>query len=521
MKTKNKQKNPHTVEWRQSKYIGICGFGMRDYRQKSSGPSYFVIFLLVFVALVIFYGFISIFQKPCDCSKAVAEALEKDGVQESGYEEELNLKREDIKELQSTVNLLQEKLERERWKVKKLKRKVRTKKEQQASKHEIKLSEHANEIVDDETSVFDVSWNGDNWKDDVYIQTMGEQENRWPFQYFEDDYGHLLPIVSVSGFFRTAQEKDLFYEYLRHGVKMIGITAYKTFPRKINHVSEDQFHLSDDFEYTRQIQHWFSCFKNNTISRYGFTDAHNLIDMSESDFYDVEDVSDETNEKVYDFVYVCLKDPGDPPCDPTGWNAINRNFKLAQQAFPMMFHEMNLTGLIIGRTECGLEQLYGKNVEVVEWLNWNELQAKMRKTRFLFLPNILDASPRVISECLIKGVPVVMNKNILCGTKYVNEKTGVLFSDVSDLKQSIELLQKRLRDGVIDTKSYWAENFSMDKSGKRLRDHLYSWFPEIMKNTHYAKFANWSGRMWLKQQKLEKEAKEKENPRSIWTKNKA
>ena len=61
----------------------------------------------------------------------------------------------------------------------------------------------------------------------------------------------------------------------------------------------------------------------------------------------------------------------------------------------------------------------------------------MSKCKFLFLPNIRDASPRVLTEALVVDVPVLVNKKIYGGTKYVNENTGELFSDEKDLPKGV------------------------------------------------------------------------------------
>ena len=45
----------------------------------------------------------------------------------------------------------------------------------------------------------------------------------------------------------------------------------------------------------------------------------------------------------------------------------------------------------------------------------------MQRSRFLFVPNSADASPRVITEALIRGIPIIMNKKIYGGME-ISEK---------------------------------------------------------------------------------------------------
>jgi hypothetical protein len=304
----------------------------------------------------------------------------------------------------------------------------------------------------------------------------------FPFRYFTDDKDEVVPVVAVSGFFREKKAEELYYEYLSKGVKIIGITAYKSFPnREMMDDSEGEYEKNDTFNYTENIQDWLCCFKD--YEKYGFTSSNRLIDMSESDFYTIEDHS-KNREKRYDFIYICCKD--DDTCPLSGWNAVNRNFDLALKCFPILCNEFNMKGLVVGRTGCGLEEKYGDKLEIVEWFDWHILQEKMHESRMLFVPNIYDASPRVVAECITKDVPVVMNENILCGSKYINYETGELFTDENSLRTALtNLLNKRYK---ISPKKWWEENYSQSKSQKKLRDFLFECFPEIFYNVESVKF---------------------------------
>jgi len=298
---------------------------------------------------------------------------------------------------------------------------------------------------------------------------------KFPFRYFKDENNNVLPIVALTAFFRNKEEKDLYFKYINAGIKVIGITAYKTFPLKIRDSSEDKFHLTDDFNYTNQINIWLACMQN--LELYNFTDKNNIINISESDFYDI----DETNsDKKYDFIYICNKDADNCPRD--GWNAINRNYDLALKCFPIMINEYKLKGLCVGRIGCDLS-MYGDNIEVTDFLPYYELQQKMRESKFLFLPNIYDASPRVIAECITKNLPVLMNKSIICGFKYITKETGEFFIDENNLRNGLDniMINKTPRN-------WWKENYGIEKSSKKLRDFLFNFYPELLQNINYVSF---------------------------------
>ena len=185
-----------------------------------------------------------------------------------------------------------------------------------------------------------------------YIEVLKQhkKDTKFPFRYLCDRNQNILPIVLVSAPFRDDASRSLFKEYTNNGIKMVGITSYKVFPKKITDPSIDSQNI-DNFNYYHLIKNWISCF--NDSSEYGFDKSHNLLEMSESDFYDTNysclDVP-----KKYDFIYSCLNDDKNS-CPLNGWNAVNRNFELALKCLPIMINEFGFKVLIMGRTNCGLE----------------------------------------------------------------------------------------------------------------------------------------------------------------------
>jgi len=321
-------------------------------------------------------------------------------------------------------------------------------------------------------------------KRDNYMETLKlhEKERHFPYRFLRDEKDNMLPIVLVSGPFRDKKEESRYAEYIENGIQVVGITAYKSFPRRIVDATGDGYDVENPFDYLGKIKNWMACFKD--LEYYGFNSSHNIIDISESDFYDAEEDTT-SNEKKYDMIYVCFKDD-DKSCPMDGWNAINRNYKLALECLPIIINKFGLKVLVIGRLNCGLEKLYGDKIELLDFLPYHEFQNKIRESRTLFIPNVYDASPRTVAEALIKDVPVLMNRSIVCGSKYITYETGELFTDEHDITVSLErLLAKRDK---ISPKKWWSQNYSKKQMGKNMRDFLYTQYPDILENVKEVSF---------------------------------
>jgi hypothetical protein len=301
-----------------------------------------------------------------------------------------------------------------------------------------------------------------------YFKTKKE-ESLFPFRLLCNEKQELIPVVALTAFFRTDVDRQRYRDYVANGTKVIGYTSYKTFPKPIQDGTGDDDSVNDPFDYTSEIKNWVACFSDPRA--YGFTDDNTLLEMSESDF---RDVYPHTTEKKYDFVYVCLQDE-DNACPLNGWNAVNRNFNLALKCFPIMINKFNLKILVIGRLNCGLEEMYGDSVHVVGFLPWHEFQEKLRESRYLFVPNVYDASPRVVTEAISQDIPVLMNRNIVCGSKYITHETGELFTDENDVSYHLNSMLTR----EMHAQEWWEQNYSYKASGVKFRNFLSEVYPDV------------------------------------------
>eukprot|EP00957_Ditylum_brightwellii_P077483 5887795-Ditylum_brightwellii.AAC.1 len=91
--------------------------------------------------------------------------------------------------------------------------------------------------------------------------------------------------------------------------------------------------------------------------------------------------------------------------------------------------EFNLKGVVIASknkqntTACTIPpQCKGKVLQTT-FLPQDEVFDYILESKFLFIPQIDDASPRVVTQALALNRPVLMNQNIVGGWKYINKKT--------------------------------------------------------------------------------------------------
>jgi hypothetical protein len=317
----------------------------------------------------------------------------------------------------------------------------------------------------------------------AYMTTLEShsKEKTFPFRYFTDPSGKVVPLVAVTSFFRDDAAKKKYEEYVKNGIPIIGITAYKSFPKPIKDGSADDYTGDQKFDYTGEIHDWLCCFSNP--SEYGFTAANNIIEMSESDFYDADPDDTVPTKKKYDVIYSCPDDDKNK-CPADGWNAVNRNFDLALKCFPIIINKFGLNVLVVGRTNCGLEEKFGKRIETVPFLPFHEFQQKLHESKILFVPNIADASPRIVAEAMIKDIPVIMNKNIMGGSKYIVDETGEFFTDETDVTEAIE----RTLNSEKTPRKWWRKNYSVKSSSVKLHKFVADAYPGMFDDVTEIKF---------------------------------
>jgi len=297
----------------------------------------------------------------------------------------------------------------------------------------------------------------------------------FPFKNIYTDKDKKLPIIIIGAFFRSDKHMEMYEEYKKKGMNFLGISSYLEFPGEIKNPYEDTYHKRHPLDYESMVKTWLHCFRNP--KKYLKSNIPKML-MSESDFIDPNKIKPDTSiKKKYDFIYICL-DEGQKhdstKCAP-GWQGYNRNWDLGKKCLEIMCGEFKLKGLIIGRTNCEITSKCNKVLEQKPFQPQSVFLKMLQEAKFIFVPNISDASPRVVTQAMCYDMPVLMNKNILGGWKYINEHTGEFFNNEKDIAHSIrKLLSKKYTP-----RQWFIDNYGKEKSGRKLLSFLKKNYKEV------------------------------------------
>ena len=89
-------------------------------------------------------------------------------------------------------------------------------------------------------------------------------------------------------------------------------------------------------------------------------------------------------------------------------------------------------------------------------------------------------------QALVHDVPILMNKHISGGWKYINDETGEFFHDMRDFKQQLHKILAKSKAKGTQFPSYhprkWVlENYGNANSGKRLLQFIQDNFSDRVK----------------------------------------
>lgn len=315
---------------------------------------------------------------------------------------------------------------------------------------------------------------------------------KWPFRNLKDQDNKNVNLLCVTAHM-TEEHKKKFLEHYNKGIKFIGCSSYLSYPRLCDNKS-GYCHLDDririDGKYIEDyVIGWCHCFKEPDKFIKGNIPK---ILISESDFN--SDRLKPTNDKLeYDYLTV---QPKDRDCKYS-WLSYCKNWGLAEKTIQVLTDNLNLKGVVVGRVGCDID-IKNKDLVIIEpteeynkrenriTIPYGELIDKMNKSKFILLPNLEDASPRVLVEALSLNKPVLVNETILGGWKYVNEKTGEFYNE-NNIKEQTEKLLRNIENNQYSPREYYTSKYGTVNSGKRFKKFLKSIYPDLSE-CEYVKF---------------------------------
>jgi glycosyltransferase involved in cell wall biosynthesis len=147
---------------------------------------------------------------------------------------------------------------------------------------------------------------------------------------------------------------------------------------------------------------------------------------------------------------------------------VTKNWALARTLLGVLGTTLGLRILVVGRHGADGVTVGRGRLDVVGELPWVDLMQCVARSRLALFPNTTDPSPRLLAEALCLDVPVLVNRNILGGWKYVASATGAFFSN------EVELLAgaRALLDGAWTPRDWFAARFGPRRAGERLATFL-------------------------------------------------
>ena len=288
-------------------------------------------------------------------------------------------------------------------------------------------------------------------------QLQGLLRLMWPFNLVLDSQSKETGWVLLNGPIVRPKQHEQFAALRRASYRFCGMSSYLTFPQR---------QTGDALDYETVCEAWCHCFREP--ERFLTTSIPRSL-ISISDFTDYQQIAPRNFRRTqssnsFDLIYVG---------GMQNWQHERKNWRLAAHTIPRICAELRLKALVIGNADHEFRE--APQVTYAATLPWSEFMAQLSAARLLFVPNLLDASPKVLGEALCLNVPIVVNRKILGGWKYVNSFTGAFFDDGADALSAV----RRCLDSRLQPREWFRANYGPYLSGSRLLRLLGSVDPGI------------------------------------------
>jgi hypothetical protein len=299
----------------------------------------------------------------------------------------------------------------------------------------------------------------------------------YPFQPVINQRGEYVNIILVRSPFRSNRHMDL-HEKFKDEILFLGMCSFEDFPLPASNPYSPGKNIPADF-YVGRFPGFLHMFRDPEKI---FPKHVKLLLMSQSDFA-LPYPPRRRPPKRYDFTF--SGSDQDVAHDCKGWSSYAKNWTFVKEALKVMCGEYNLTGVLVAtkdkqnKTACRIPKSCKGKILQTPFLEQKDYFSYLMEGRFAFLPQIHDASPRVTTQALMHDVPLLMNRNIIGGWKYVNDKTGEFFNDMSDFRDSLDRIMQNLANY---TPLRWvSQNYGDAISGPRFKKFIDDNFADRVK----------------------------------------
>jgi len=250
--------------------------------------------------------------------------------------------------------------------------------------------------------------------------------------------------------------------------RLIGMCSRGVFPGR--EPSLDALHGLDStaaigrpYPYVEKCEGFAHCFRNP--ERYLPTGLPATL-LSESDFKDPEWVwkvgcHGTVAPKTWDIIFVCGRGM---------YHEVTKNASLGMSTIGRVCSELGFRALVVGCSAANYIDPGRGSVDVVDELPWHELMECLARSKSALFPNHMDPSPRLLAEALCLDVPVLVNRDILGGWKYVNSDTGSFFDTEADAVEWSRLMHVN----SYHPRAWFSANYGPTRAGQRLAEFLAS-----------------------------------------------
>lgn len=304
-------------------------------------------------------------------------------------------------------------------------------------------------------------------------KTFNPDKIEFPFKNFATDENKIIKIIAITAPFRTDEHREWYEKCKNLGYEFTGISSYSEFPAKLSNPHEDRYHEKKGDNYENMVKTWLHCFRNP--NKYLKSNLPRML-WSESDTICPKIVKPNKGiEKKYDLIYICLDDSTDSCVE--GWQAYNRNWELAKKCFSKLCQSnKNIKVLIVGRTKCKVK-FCNDQIKNIPFQPTGKFLEYMNKSKIIYVPNVADASPRVLCQALCCDLRCLVNYDLVGGWKYVNQETGEFFHDEDDFIPQCEKIIKNYQ--FYNPREWYEQNYGPDISGVILLNFLKEHYPNV------------------------------------------